>query len=300
MGNQENAAKDKGRSHVSRKPLDDGRQEISNDQKENEPDVQVEDQVRNGKAAGNSDDDDESENVYEVERVVGHKRERNVVSYHLKWKGYPDTDNTWEKEKSVFCKDLVADYWDRYTKAGGSRMDSKGKEPKHPATKSNGEGSAPLSSKRSARPSVPASKKKGRDEEDVPTPSSKKQKTGPQSPQPKRTQAQDRADQSGKENDPPLNEDATEARKDGEGDGSKHDGDEDMEERENWEPPKTWANWDEYMEVVQTVERSSLGMTVHVTWKNGKESEVPLQEAHKKCPQKLIAFYEQHLKFTPA
>ncbi|KAF9363309.1 hypothetical protein BGX34_004415 [Mortierella sp. NVP85] len=297
MGNQENTARDKGRSHVSKKALDDD-QAISNDQKEKVLDVQVGDQARNGKAAGQSDDEDGNGNVYEVERVVGHKRERNVLSYHLKWKGYSDSDNTWEKEKSVFCSDLVADYWDRYTKAGGSRMDPKGKEPKHPSTKPNGEGSAPPSSKRSARPSGPASKKKGRDEEDIPTTSTKKQKTGPQSPQPKRTQ--DRVGLRGKENDPPLNEDAAEAQKDSGGDDSKQDGDEDMEERENWEPPKTWANWDEHMEVVQTVERSSLGMTVHVTWKNGKESEVPLDDAHKKCPQKLIAFYEQHLKFTPA
>ncbi|KAI8360053.1 hypothetical protein B0O80DRAFT_367316, partial [Mortierella sp. GBAus27b] len=143
--------------------------------------------------------------VYEVERVVGHKRERGVLSYHLKWKGYPDSDNTWERDKSVFCKDLVEAYWERYLADGGSKADARGKEPK-----SNGQA---------------------------------------------------------------------------------------IEVRENWKPPKSWTTWDEHVEVVQTVERSIMGMTVHVTWKNGKESELPLEEAHKKCPQKLIAFYEQHLKF---
>jgi hypothetical protein len=313
MGNQENTTRNRGRDLVSKKSLNDVRENTSADPTEDpelkteEGENQGEDEGEEGIGNGEGDDDDDSGSVYEVERVVAHKRERGVLSFHLKWKGYPDTSSTWEKEKFVFCKDLVDNYWDRYESAGGSRTDTKGKEPKPQVVKSNGQVNVQPSSKRSAKSPLPASKKKGRGEdgEDEVSggTSTKKQKTRSHSPQRKRVQdrAAGQRRKEDKEDDDHMDE-QVEAQKDegGENDSTHPDEEDVVEERENWMPPKAWTSWDEHLEVVQTVERSLLGMTVHVTWKNGKESELPLEDAHQKCPQKLIAFYEQHLKFTPA
>ncbi|KAH7051812.1 hypothetical protein BKA57DRAFT_491565 [Linnemannia elongata] len=69
-----------------------------------------------------SDDDDEGDSdVYEVEKVVGHRYDQNnKLSYHIKWKDYPDEESSWEQESSVFCLDMVKEYWKLYCDQGGS------------------------------------------------------------------------------------------------------------------------------------------------------------------------------------
>ena len=41
-----------------------------------------------------------SENLYEVEALLSYKKIKSVPYYLVKWVGYPDSDNTWEPEKS--------------------------------------------------------------------------------------------------------------------------------------------------------------------------------------------------------
>ncbi|KAG0058366.1 hypothetical protein BGZ89_001342 [Linnemannia elongata] len=75
-----------------------------------------------------SDDDDEGDSdVYEVEKVVGHRYDQNnKLSYHIKWKDYPDEESSWEQESSVFCLDMVKEYWKLYCDQGGSKTDPEG------------------------------------------------------------------------------------------------------------------------------------------------------------------------------
>ena len=40
----------------------------------------------------------EVNNVFEVESILGVKKVKNSVLYLVKWKNYPDTENTWEPE----------------------------------------------------------------------------------------------------------------------------------------------------------------------------------------------------------
>ncbi|KAF9119305.1 hypothetical protein BGW39_000394 [Mortierella sp. 14UC] len=78
-----------------------------------------------------SDEDEGESDVYEVEKVVGHRREQveggeSVLFYHIKWKGYPDSESTWEVSSQVFCKDMVEDYWKQYLDLGGKKTDLDG------------------------------------------------------------------------------------------------------------------------------------------------------------------------------
>ncbi|CAG8459017.1 12983_t:CDS:2 [Ambispora leptoticha] len=71
---------------------------------------------------GSSDEEDE----YVVEKIVDHKITKGgKLQYFLKWKGYPDSDNTWEKEEDVYAKDLIEDYWKKH---GGRRSSTERKK----------------------------------------------------------------------------------------------------------------------------------------------------------------------------
>ncbi|KAF9131802.1 hypothetical protein BG015_003811 [Linnemannia schmuckeri] len=91
------------------------------------------DQDTPGSDTGDDSDDSEDDDseggsdIFEVEKVVGHRYDQhNALSYHIKWKGYPDEESTWEQESSVFCVDMVKDYWKLYNEQGGSRTDLEG------------------------------------------------------------------------------------------------------------------------------------------------------------------------------
>ncbi|XP_031635904.1 M-phase phosphoprotein 8-like [Contarinia nasturtii] len=49
---------------------------------------------------------------YEVEKIVGEKIEYNVRYFLVKWKGWPESDNSWETEKSVDCYELIEKFRD--------------------------------------------------------------------------------------------------------------------------------------------------------------------------------------------
>jgi hypothetical protein len=50
--------------------------------------------------------------AYEVEAIVGHKKEPNgQFKYFLKWKGYSSSHNTWESEEDLACPALLQRYW---------------------------------------------------------------------------------------------------------------------------------------------------------------------------------------------
>lgn len=47
---------------------------------------------------------------YEVESIVDHKYEKNVLMYLIHWKGWTDDDDTWEPKKSLSCPDIIKKY----------------------------------------------------------------------------------------------------------------------------------------------------------------------------------------------
>ena len=59
----------------------------------------------------------EEEDVYEVERIEKERKRSGKKQYYVKWKGYPASENSWEPEKSILDKELIADF-KRRTGAG--------------------------------------------------------------------------------------------------------------------------------------------------------------------------------------
>jgi len=64
-------------------------------------------------------------------------------------------------------------------------------------------------------------------------------------------------------------------------------------------PPSTLTNWEEAVDDVETVERNpkDSGLLIYLNWKNGHRTRHPASVANFMCPQKIIRFYEEHLKF---
>jgi hypothetical protein len=52
---------------------------------------------------------------YEVDAILTHRVRRGKVLYLVKWKGYDDTENTWEPVESLEnTKELLKEYHNRY------------------------------------------------------------------------------------------------------------------------------------------------------------------------------------------
>ncbi|KAG0166324.1 hypothetical protein DFQ30_007322 [Apophysomyces sp. BC1015] len=57
---------------------------------------------------------DSEEEEYEVEAILAHRHAKgrgSQIQYLIKWKGYSDEDNTWERESNVSADVLVEQYW---------------------------------------------------------------------------------------------------------------------------------------------------------------------------------------------
>src|SRR5713226_970367 len=53
---------------------------------------------------------------YEVEHLVNHRHHgrSQALQYFVKWKGYPESDNTWELLQDIHTPDLLKKYHQRY------------------------------------------------------------------------------------------------------------------------------------------------------------------------------------------
>ncbi|XP_021342734.1 chromobox protein homolog 1-like [Mizuhopecten yessoensis] len=78
--------------------------------------AEIKEKKRPGPGDAGEDDDGEEEEEYTVEKVVDVRMKSGKREYLLKWKGYPDSENTWEPEENLDCPDLIAVYEDKRKK----------------------------------------------------------------------------------------------------------------------------------------------------------------------------------------
>jgi transposase InsO family protein len=55
--------------------------------------------------------DDEGQEVYEIEKIIGHKREKGKTHYLVRWKGWEPEWDQYEVEDDLQAPDLIKDYW---------------------------------------------------------------------------------------------------------------------------------------------------------------------------------------------
>ncbi|KAG0248412.1 hypothetical protein BG011_000108, partial [Mortierella polycephala] len=232
-------------------------------------------QLEGGSDGGSSDGDTDDDEIYEVERVVGHRYEPvEGLQYLMKWKGFKDKDNTYTNEASAFCKDLISEYWTRYLEVGGKRTDPVGAVPK---PKSKPRGKQRSTSQDRTLPSSSVSLKNRNDD------------------------VEDRDVKPAKR--PRISDDNDTGQPQAQA--HTHLQTTDNSEREIWTPPSEWESWESRVECVIAVEQiekegdgSTRELIIHLKWKDGKKSQHPLKEIHRRCPRRLLEFYEAHLHFT--
>lgn len=63
------------------------------------------------KVSDSNDSETTDDEFYKVEKVVGHRKRKGKNYFLIKWKGYDDSENTWEPEEHLNCQDLLDEYF---------------------------------------------------------------------------------------------------------------------------------------------------------------------------------------------
>lgn len=60
--------------------------------------------------ANENKSDESQENVFEVEKIIAHKRKKDGMYFLVRWKNYSAKDDTWERESNLLCPSILQEY----------------------------------------------------------------------------------------------------------------------------------------------------------------------------------------------
>ncbi|KAH8160251.1 hypothetical protein CIB48_g8004 [Xylaria polymorpha] len=65
-----------------------------------------------------------------------------------------------------------------------------------------------------------------------------------------------------------------------------------------WKPPQ--GSWEDLVESIDACHDENTGkLTVYLTWKDGQKTQHDTKVIYSRCPQKMLQFYERHVKIVP-
>ncbi|XP_055916234.1 heterochromatin protein 1 [Eupeodes corollae] len=223
-------------------------------------------------------DEESSEEEYAVEKVVDRRTRKGKIEYFLKWKGYPDEDNTWEPVENLDCKDLIAAY----------EADRKKRE----------EEAAESSSTKSDKGKPASAAKPGSKRKSDETTNSKEKVNNSSSSSAKRKKADDHNQDS---NNSTATNNTTNNKKKGRRESSKSDSDNDSPSNDAigaMKPEKNGFERGLDPEKILGASDSTGKLTFLIQFKGVDQAElVPASIANIKCPQLVIKFYEERLSW---
>ncbi|EDV35063.1 uncharacterized protein Dana_GF22550 [Drosophila ananassae] len=80
------------------------------------------DDVEEDDSAVDDSDAESGGEEYEVEAIIGHKTVRGVSHFLVRWKGYDESEDTWEPEADLNCNNLITQFRAKETKQENTKV----------------------------------------------------------------------------------------------------------------------------------------------------------------------------------